>query len=675
MALALMTFLGIVIGAMLSYSSASIRAAKATDEGTPRAYDADGALKTAVNQIRNSSYNNDEGKPGCPALDVPASDGTDVQVTCVPGTTTGGSSERVAITTANRPAQAVLALGAVAGETGIAQQADAAFRVQGKVATNGPITTGTGSLESVDAAIVAKGTCTGTVISRDARGDVVPTVCSAPAASIPVDPNYVRPTSGLTYRPLPTCDASSTVEFLPGYYDDAVGLSDMMDGEGPCAGKTFLFKANATGVGHYYFDFHNGEGGGLPTGSRVWTIDDPNAEIVGGTPQGWVPDTSVPAVPGACISPLTSTVNKGVQFIFGGDSRIRLAAGALEVCGQYATTPPFAIFGTKTGADTVTTSTLATNGLGTNPTGGPDFVNPARITTTDNLAATALVDSSTNTDVTASVVVDILTAAVPIGSVLTSAQLLVVHRDNNADPASRLALLQVSATPTRVGAAPLTDLPQPTIYQDGPTGTAYHTDTLDLLPSLAAEVHNHQFTGLRVRYDAGAVYPNNVTENLDSIRLVLRYKLPAVRGQTVAILGINGVPSTPNCVGAFPGCPLLETDAGQTVLSLQGTVYAPLAGLTLRLANAPAVIVRSGIVVRSLQAEVTAAPSFTGPLVEIPTVSTGPLALEVYFRASVSGKVVATARVRFATPGTYPADPPTPGRRNVTVLSWTIRRS
>jgi hypothetical protein len=60
--------------------------------------------------------------------------------------------------------------------------------------------------------------------------------------------------------------------------------------------------------------------------------------------------------------------------------------------------------------------------------------------------------------------------------------------------------------------------------------------------------------------------------------------------------------------------------------------------------------------------------------VEIPTVSTGAQALDVYFRAYVSGKVAATARVRFATP-TFPADPPTPGRRNVTVVSWTIRRS
>lgn len=675
MALGLTMFLGLMIGSLLTYSAAGLRTGKATDSGTTNTYDLDGALKTAVNQIRNSDYNNDEGATLCPDLDVPASDGTPIRVTCAPATTSGGSSERVAITTANRPGQAVLTLGTKVGETGIGQESGTAFPVQGKVFSAGPISAGAGSLESIDSAIVAKGSCTGTVISRDASGEVVPTVCDAPATGFPADPAYARPTSGLTYRALPVCDASSTVEFLPGYYDDAVGLSDMMDGVGPCAGKTFLFTANATTVGYYYFDFHNGEGGGLPTGSRVWTINDPDAEVIGGTPQGWVPDVSAPAVPGACISPLTSTTNKGVQFIFGGDSRIRLTAGGLEVCGQYATTPPFAMFGTVSGSDTVTSSTLVTNGLGTNPTAGPEFTNPARITTTDNIAATALVDASANTAVTASVVVDLPVTAIPAGSVLTSAKLYIVHRDNNADSTSRLALLQVSAAPLRAGAPALTGVPQPKTYVDGPAGTVYHSDILDVLPSLAAEMHDYPFVGLRVRYDAGAVFPNVVTENLDSIKLILSYKKAAVRGQAVAITGVNGVASTVNCVGAFPGCPLLETDAGRTELSLQGTLYAPLATVNLRLTNAPAVLIRSGIVVRSLRTAVTPEPDFTGPLIEIPTVSTGAQSLDVYFRAYVAGKVLATARVRFATAGTFPADPPTPGRRNITVVSWTIRRN
>ena len=36
---------------------------------------------------------------------------------------------------------------------------------------------------------------------------------------------YAQPTAGMTPRALPSC-ASNPVTFTPGYYDDAVGLSD-----------------------------------------------------------------------------------------------------------------------------------------------------------------------------------------------------------------------------------------------------------------------------------------------------------------------------------------------------------------------------------------------------------------------------------------------------------------
>lgn len=671
LALVLVTFLGLVIGALLSYSSASVRATAATDGRAVRTYDAGGALQTAINHIRTGSFNNDAGT-ACPDLTVPGSDGTPSTVTCTAAAGTGAGSERVPITSANRPGQAVLTVGTNSGEPGIAQQSGTAFRVQGKVFSAGTVTTGTGTLESIDSKVTARGTCTGTVVSRDARGNVVPSTCSAPAASIPADPNYGRSTAGLTYRTLPPCTTGSTVEFSPGYYDDAVGLSDMMDGVGPCAGKTFLFRSATSGIGNYYFDFHNGEGPGLPAGSRVWTVDDPNAAVVAGTPRGWTPDASTPVVPGACVSPLTATANNGVQFVFGGDSRLSVQAGSVELCGQYsATAPPIALYGVKTGADTVTgPSTLATDGTGTNPTDGPPFANPQLTTATDGSPATAVIDAMTTTGpVTASILVKGFAVSLPAGTVLSAAKLVVVHRDDNADATSTLSLLQVSVTPSRTGAPALTGVPQPTIYQDGPTGTgAYHKDTLDLLPSLANEVHTNGFTGLRVRYDASVPAGAKVTENLDSMQLVLTYRRPALRGQRTAVNG------TVNCIGKYPaGCHLLETDATDTAVHVQGTLYAPYATVDLRPANATAAVVASGLVVRAMQNQSTAGPSYGGPLVKVPNDSGGPAPLEVYLRAYRSGKVVATARVRF--PATDPIAPPTPGRRNVTVLSWTIRRN
>jgi len=668
MALALTTFLGLVVGALLSYSGASIRAARTTDSRTAATYDADGALKTAINQVRNSTVNNDPGST-CPDLTVPGSGTSTLKVTCTAGAGTGASSERVPITATNRPGQTVLTLGTTSGETGVAQVGGNPLRVQGKVFSNGPITTGTGSLESVDAAIRARGACTGTVVSRDAQGNPVPTVCST-TTGLPADPAYVQPTAGLIWRPLPTCDSSSAVEFSPGYYDDAVGLSDMMDGDGPCAGKTFLFPAAAGGVGLYYFDFHNGEGGGLPTGSRVWTIADRGAKVVGGTPQGWTPDVSTPTVPGSCVSPLNTTTSNGVEFVFGGDSRMALKSGAAELCGQYSTTtPPVTVYGTKTGNDTTTSKTAVTDQTGTNPGTGPTFANPSRIYTPDSIASSAVIDS-TNTfaGVTASVVVKgfLPASAVPAGAVLSSAKLVILHRDNNAT-GSKLASLKVTVTPTRTVAAPLANVPQPTIYSDGPTGTAYHTDTLDLLPSLGPDVHANGYTGLQIRYDAAAALQNKVTENLDSIRVTLVYRQPALRGEKIAVNG------GANCVGlALSGCDLLETESGST-LSVPGTVYAPYASVDLRQTGVTAPVIRAGTVVRALQLQLIAAASYTGPLLDLPSTSTGPVPLEVYFRAYLSSTVVATARVRF--PATDPTATPTPGRRSVAVLSWTIRRT
>jgi hypothetical protein len=667
LALALTTFLGLLIGALLSYTGASVRATKAADTRAGRTYDADGALKTAVNQIRAGTFNNDPGVT-CPGLTVPGGTGTTVAVTCAARTGSGAGSELVPVTAANRPAQAVLTLGTNSGEAGVAQRSTGALRVRGPIASSGTVDAGTGSVESLDAQITARGACTGTVLSRNAAGATVANACSA--AATPADPNYPEPTAGLTYRPLPTCDSTSTVEFLPGYYDDAVGLTAMTSGTGACAGKTFLFRS-ATGGGVYHFDFHNGESPALPTGPRVWTINDAAARFVGGTPLGWTPDASTPTVPGACVSPLRSAEATGVRFVFGGDSRLVVRAGAVELCGQYSTNaPPITVQGAKTGADPLSGPvTLTTDGTGTNPTNGPAFANPARITATDGSAASAVLDASAYAGgVTASVLLQgfVPPTAIPAGSLLTSAKLVVVHRDNNAGATSRLRLLQISASSSRTGATALTNLPQPTIYQDGPTGTAFHTDTLDITTSLDDEVHAYGLPGFRVRYDAGVAYQNVVTENLDSIRLVLSWRPPAVRGQRTAVNG------GANCLAVYPaGCDLLTTEATGSFF-LQGTLYAPYASVDLGSGGPVTTGIRSGAVVRALRVR-TPAGTVAGPLIEIPFDSAGPVPLEVYFRASVAGRIVATARVRY--PATDPTATPAAGRRSVAVLSWTIRRT
>ena len=679
-ALAFMTFVGLVVGALLSYGGTSLRGTKATKTRATLTYDVDGALQTAINQVRNSDYNNDVGQ-SCANLSFPRADGTAVTVTCAAGPGTGAGSAAVPITAANKPGQAVLTLGTNVGELGIAQKSNNILRIQGKVFSSGAIDTGPGTLKDMNAQVVARGTCTGTVISSDAQGNVIANNCSAPASAIPADPNYAQPTAGLVYRSLPPCTTGSTVEFSPGYYDDAVGLSAMMAGSGTCKGKTFLFQAAAGGgVGIYYFDFHNGEGGGLPTGAHLWTIADQTAFVVGGTPRGWVPDVSAPVIPttfpGSCVSPLTTTGNNGVEFVFGGDSRIFLKAGSVELCGQYASaSPPVTVYGAKTGADAATGPVTAkTDGTGSNPGTGPAFANPGNITESDTSIATAVVDGTgSSTDVTGSVLVKGFapTPAVPAGSVLTSAVLNVAHRDNNAT-GSTLKSLGITVTPnqSRVGATALTGIAQPTKVLVGPTSTTNHTDAINLLASaeLASEVHSYGLAGVQVRYDATVAPANKVTENLESVQLVLSWRPPAVRGQQTAVNG------TTNCVGAYPsGCLFLQTSLNNTGLYVQGTTYVPYGALDVNLTNNTAQVFRSGLIARALSIHLTASGTFSGALIEVPNDSTGASPLEVYFRAYVSGQLVGTARVRF--PAADPSVPPTPGQRIVNVISWTVRRS
>jgi hypothetical protein len=90
--------------------------------------------------------------------------------------------------------------------------------------------------------------------------------------------------------------------------------------------------------GTYYFDF-------TTTGTHVWS---PQKTVVGGTPTGTKSNTA-PAVPGACVNPITTSAAVGVQFVFGGDSRVDLGASNWEICASYhAASIPTAIYGLKT---------------------------------------------------------------------------------------------------------------------------------------------------------------------------------------------------------------------------------------------------------------------------------------------------------------------------------------
>jgi hypothetical protein len=270
--------------------------------------------------------------------------------------------------------------------------------------------------------------------------------------------------------------------------------------------------------------------------------------------------------------------------------------------------------------------------------------------------------------------------AVPAGSILTSATLVLRHREQTTRSSDGI---QVSVTPARSGAAAVT----PSVSLNN--SSTFRTDTIDLTSALVPEAHTYGLAGFQVRYDltVGQKAGGNtsLTADVDAVQVILAFKPPAVRGERTAING------APNCVGTAPyvpgssNCALLATSGAQTSLYLQGTTYTPQAALDVVLTSASTQVFRSGVVTRSLRIGVTPSAGYTGPVIEIPDDSQGAQPLDVYFTAyqCPSGATCPTP-----SPGTLPSAPwrlvgraaagyastTGGGPRKVTVKAWQIAR-
>ncbi len=692
LALAFMIGIGLVSGGLLTYASTSFRAALAVQSRAKLSYDAEGALQAAIAQTTASSYDNAPGE-NCLSngfMTFTGPNGNTMAVSCAPGVDTGAASGRVPINDHNRPDAALLTLGTSGSEPGLDLGSNNILFVHGGVAVNSGITAGghpcagspqppTGNCSELyddSAQVLARGSCPGVSIFSTPAA-----VCNTHTAY--ADPDYAAPatgTSALVYRSVPpSCPAGAVVTFEPGYYDDGAALNQLFDS---CGARTFWFKP-----GTYFFDFHN-DGSGLWSGSsHDWAISNPGARVVGGTPSGWNPaGGGAPSIPGACLSPLDSTANGGVEFVFGGDSRLSITNAKVELCGRYSSdAPPIAVYGAKSGSDPAPSSaTLVTDGSGTGYGHNITFAHPEYITDTGQTpvrAATAVITApgggrGGRPAATASVVVTGFgpPAQIPAGSVLTSATLLVSHRDENLSTGDSLNSLRVTETPDRSGASAHT-VAVPT-YQDR-NHSGYHADTIDLTSQLQDEVHSYGFTGMSLRYDASVAAGNSVTEYLDTLQLQLTYVLPAVRAEG-------------GCVGAAPypsggSCALVTTRGAQTAFYVAGTTYVPRAALDIQLTNASGQVFRAGLIARTLRIQVTASSSYPGPVLDVPSNSSGPTPLQVFFTAytcpqgsscnpadlpNAPWQKVALAQAAF----TDPSGSPVPGSRTVHVGSWQLLR-
>ena len=627
MVLVVITVVALALSALLTRSDAAQKVTAALRQEAAAAYTADGAMQAAINNLRNSSYN---GEPGqrcfglSDTLSLLAFDGLNpVAVKCQP------DPKQVVVqctgdADCNRPDNAVLALSTIPGETGISvsQPAAATFRVHGKVFSNSSIDLTAGSLSASDT-LSARGLCSAGVLAP---------LCGL--ASLPrVAPVYEPAVASVpAHRSLPACTTpNSLVTFIPGYYDDAEGLSRMMSATSPCHHSTWWFKP-----GTYYFDFHNSSNP-LLSGNNTWTVEAGN--LIAGTTAGT-----------SCVSPLAGTA-PGVQFIFGGSSRLAVEGGKAEICGTYsASKPPIAVYGLTSGSETSTSEALRPTAVSLLSKFGLSAT-PSRLSTVDGIAATW---KSTTANDTAGLTLNGYSqaGAIPVGSVLESAELQITHR--HSDPLTTDKLdLSVDVGP----GAPLT-----ATVTGRPGGPAYGMTTVPLdaarTGSLARALYAGVFTGASISLTAGLTAKDD-TEDIDAIRLVLTYREPAFRAG-------NG------CVveGPYPtnGCALISGN-----VSVDGTVYAPEAALDLTSTGGSRPIVKAGLVIRALRVSITG--SLIGVAIDLPNVSPGftfGLHLSVYLCPGAliclpSGRPALQAKV-----GLIDADPssPDPGRRRVTVLGW-----
>lgn len=664
--LIIVTVIGVGLAALLSRADTAVRTTVGLRDQVAATYNADGAAQAAINNLRNSTYNDSPGQHcfgGSDTLSLNNFYGADsAAVTCT------ADPKKVLIqcpslSSCNRPGNAILTLGKVSGEDGLnlKQPTGSTFRVHGNVFSNSNINVVNGALNT-NARVWARTTCAGTIQSTPAAS------CNYgnTANVLGDDPGYAPATPAApVHRNLPACTTpNSVVTFQPGYYDDARGLSNMMDGNSSCRHSTWWFKP-----GTYYFDFHNSGPNANPlltSGSNIWAIDD--GYLVAGTPVN--PAGAVLAqppnpanIPGSCQNPIKNASAVGVQFVFGGDSRFAIKSGEAEICGTYSTNkPPVAVYGLSSGTESPT-AWIGTDALKMTSVVSPGpYLNVTRAADPDGQYAT-WANAGNGTQTGSFTVTDYQApAAIPEGSILTSAKVVVVH-GNTGGSSNDVHSVDVNPAGGTVSTVPVP------AYGDN----AMHTDSVNLPVngSLAALVYAGTYSTANLTYRAEVKHKD--TERVDSLRLELTFVPPAFRANS------GCVTTTPYTGGQDTGisCALISSiNNNGNQFYVQGTTYVPKAAVDLVLNNAAEQVFRFGVVSRALWVRETGSFSYDGPVIEVPDDSPGfvfSMYLNVYLCPS-SGTCTPSGspalRAKVALVDDDPAVP-SAGRRQVTVLSWT----
>lgn len=582
MALIFVNVVSLLIAATLSFTEFGSRfTARFSRPDRAELYSADGAIEAAIRAVET----------GQSCSDVPAgvtlNGGQLPAVSCAPPTQPPGGSDPT-----TRPRRALLAVGDGAGEGVTQYSTSGELTLGGDLFSNSTVVANTAGGIIVDGAAAAVGGCTGTVDPACPPGPV--TAVTPPA--------YLPSLTGVPdWKPVPGCSETEedVISFVPGYYDDAVALTQLTKLGDSCDGRALSFAP-----GTYYFDFDFASAVPCSPAERcVWTIDDPEVSILAGTEEQ---PTSRADLPDGCAED-----DPGSQFVFGGGSRIEVLDGFVDLCAPKSPGQRISLYAMRAGSTTSANRTLVPE----TPT-TTSFNQPEEALNIDGLLSPSPLLEAAGTS-NATIRLEAYGPAIPAGSKITSASMRVSHYQSMADK------LDVTATVYPGSGAAL----PPTVLRDDCTAICSEVFPLTLNAA--------QLNGVEVDFTV-ALKPGEDQHfgSLDGIWLDVSYVPPALRP-----------PPPGSCLLKRPydpeeptACALLEA-SGPAVLSVGGTLYAPDVALDLDLDEVNVPALGRGAIVRSAHLGAGSVDPPETPIIDLPELAPSS-AITTLGDASTDGVVV-----------------------------------
>lgn len=629
LALIFVLVMSLVVTALLPYTSAGLRAAGAAREVRTVQNAADGALDQAINAIRGSFILGSQ--PSC-ASDSEATyeaaaynnSPPDVGVTetrvlyCNTGTS--GTFE-------DQPPYAIQTL-----VGGVSASGNAPLVVTGGVLSNADVTaSGLKQAISIEGDLYAKGVCTAkavfVVTGEHFCADTTPAF-SASQPDPTVDPLASLPEPALAsfseVDPVGRCvnGATGVVAFSPGFYTQTPKPD-----EATCGSKNTAWWFQP---GNYYFDFPDAR-----FTSDQFDLSDDDAQfsaagltIVGGEPRNWSPATASSNDVAELFTkdpdnekPACDTSSEGVTWAFGGPTTISVGTGGpyapdhLELCSAAWDTQHLSLFGLRDGSTRTATPIEYDDKPGAATSSEYVVPTPMAGREIDGSPVTAVLVGGTATE--ASIVLsglDEALTAVPDGATITGARLRLNYWASSATGVSTAAKIDHTLTYESDGydstAVALPD------FTTQPAADAGHVLDLELPESdprwrglktalsnlsLTLTADGERLDPVRVRPPPRAA--EQATSHVDGVRLEIEYIPPAVERA--------------RCPSAETACKLL-TNKVDNALFLHGTVYAPLSDLEIAVHGYSSTVFERGIVVASLDIDVSASVKQTLPPFQLP---------------------------------------------------------